>query len=327
MMKKLILAATILGYSAGAGHAAASCNVGDGRQIAPIEPHSTVEKFFHAITYRALEQIGYSVASPMETEYATMHMAVATGDADFTASHWNVLHQAFFEEAGGSERMTKVGELISGAVQGYLVDKASYDAGIRSLEDLKDPANAARFDSDGDGKADLAGCAPGWGCESVIERHLTHLDLRDTVTHNQGAYDAIIADVIARHENGDPVLYFTWIPYWVSAVLVPGEDVEWLDVPQIPEDEALYTDHEGKNLGFGIDYASVIVNNGFLAENPPVRALFEAMKINVDDVSREAQRQQQGETSTAQIQAAADEWIAANQAEMDAWVDTACKAG
>jgi glycine betaine/proline transport system substrate-binding protein len=45
-----------------------------------------------------------------------------------------------------------------------------------------------KFDADGDGKADLAGCIPGWGCERVIEHELTEYGLRDTVTHNQGEY-------------------------------------------------------------------------------------------------------------------------------------------
>lgn len=318
-----MIAASLVALTAGNGFAA-GCDVGAGKTVRPIEPGSLVEKFFHDITYRALDKMGYEVAQPEEAEYATIHIAVATGDADFTASHWNVLHQAYYDEAGGAERMTKVGTLITGAVQGYLVDKKSYDAGVKSLEDFKKPEVAAKFDSDGDGKADLAGCAPGWGCETVIERHLDKIDLRDTVTHNQGAYDAIMADVISRYMNGNPIVYFTWVPYWVSGVLVPGKDVEWITVPKVPGDEALYTDFEGKNLGFGIDYASFLVNNQFLNANPPVKALFEAISIDVNDVSAEAQRQQQGETHIEEIKQHADDWIAANQATFDGWVGKAC---
>lgn len=102
------------------------------------------------------------------------------------------------------------------------------------------------------------------------------------------------------------------------------QDVEWIAVPKIEGDEALYTDFEGKNLGFGIDYASFLANNKFLEANPPVNALFEAMSIDVNDVSAEAQRQQQGETKIDQIKQHADAWIAANQATFDGWVDKAC---
>ena len=137
--------------------------------------------------------LGYTIATPNEAEYQTMHLAVGAGDADFMAVSWDVLHDAFFQEAGGDAVMSKVGTLIDGAIQGYMVDKASYDAGVTDLSMLKDPEVAKRFDADGDGKADLAGCIPGWGCERVIETHLDALGLRDTVTHNQGAYPAMIA--------------------------------------------------------------------------------------------------------------------------------------
>ena len=96
---------------------------------------------------------------------------------------------------------------------------------VRDAGDLKDPKIAAKFDEDGDGKADLAGCVPGWGCERVIEHHLTEYGLRDTVTHNQGEYNAIIADTISRYKNGKPILYYTWTPYFVSGSLVPGKDI------------------------------------------------------------------------------------------------------
>ena len=69
--------------------------------------------------------------------------------------------------------MTKVGDYISGALQGYLVDKKTHDSGVKNLGDLKDSKIAKHFDADNDGKADLAGCPPSWGCERVIEHQLT----------------------------------------------------------------------------------------------------------------------------------------------------------
>src|SRR5690606_17912827 len=141
-----------------------------------------------------------------------------------------------------------------------------YDAGIQSISDFEDPAIAAKFDTNGDGKADLAGCVPGWGCERVIEHQLTEFGLRDTITHNQGEYNAIIADTIAQYQSGKPILYYTWTPFWVSGVLVPGEDVEWLSVPytSLPEGMTGKTEHDGKNLGFPIDTNQVIARNDFL---------------------------------------------------------------
>jgi glycine betaine/proline transport system substrate-binding protein len=210
-------------------------------------------------------------------------------------------------------------------LQGYLVDQASYEAGVQNLGDLADPEVAARFDADGDGMADLAGCVPGWGCERVIEHHLDEYGLRDTVMHNQGAYNAIIADAIARAGNGEPILYYTWTPYWVSGALVPGEDVEWLSVPytSLPDGVEANTEFDGKNLGFAVDAMYILARDEFLEANPAAAALFEAAEIDVNDISAQNKLMADGEDGSDEIDAHVDAWIAENRAEYDSWLEAA----
>ncbi len=129
---------------------------------------------------------------------------------------------------------TAKGVYSDNAAQGYLIDKKTAEAhNITNIAQLQDPKIAKLFDADGDGKADLTGCNPGWGCEAMIEHHLDAYKLRDTVTHQQGTYSALIADTITRYKSGKPMLYYTWTPYWVSNELKPGKDVVWLEVPFI----------------------------------------------------------------------------------------------
>ncbi len=120
---------------------------GEGVTVRPILSTQIEEHMQHLVLFKALEDLGYTIAEPNEAEYQTMHLAVGAGDADFMAVSWEVLHDAFFQEAGGEAVMTKVGTYIDGAIQGYMVDKASYDAGVTDLSMLKDPAVAARFDA------------------------------------------------------------------------------------------------------------------------------------------------------------------------------------
>jgi glycine betaine/proline transport system substrate-binding protein len=299
---------------------------GEGVTVRPIMPTQIEEHMQHLVLFRALEDLGYTIAEPNEAEYQTMHLAVGAGDADFNAVSWDVLHDAFFQEAGGEAVMTKVGTYIDGAIQGYMVDKASYDAGVTDLSMLKDPEVAKRFDADGDGKADLAGCIPGWGCERVIETHLDALGLRDTVAHNQGAYPAMIGDAMARKDNGGSILYYTWVPYWVAGELVPGTDAEWLSVPAgtpLPDGATANTEFNGKNLGFAVDSIRIVARNDFLEANPAAKALFEAAKMDINDVSAEALRISKGEDKPEDLQRHADEWIAAHQADYDAWLAAA----
>ncbi|MBV6635484.1 MAG: glycine betaine/L-proline ABC transporter substrate-binding protein ProX, partial [Mameliella sp.] len=169
------------------------------------------------------------------------------------------------------------------------------------------------------------GCVPGWGCERVIEHQLTEYGLRDTVVHNQGSYNAIIADTIARASNGDSILYYTWTPYWVSGALVPGEDVEWLSVPytSLPDGVEANTEFNGKNLGFAVDSMYILAADSFLEDNPAAAKLFDVAKIDVNDISAQNKKMADGEDSSEDIDAHVDAWIEAHRAVYDGWLEAA----
>lgn len=303
----------------------ASDKPGEGVTVRPVMAPSVEEIFQHRILFAALEDLGYEIADPQEVEYQTIHLALGTGDGDFTAVHWNKLHDTFYQESGGDDVLEKVGTLIDGALQGYLVNKSAYDAGVQNLGDLKDPEKAKLFDADGDGKADLAGCVPGWGCERVIEHQLDEFGLRDTIAHNQGAYNAIIADTIARNAAGENVLYYTWTPYWVSGALVPGEDVEWLAVPysSLPDGATAETTFDGKDLGFAVDSIRVVATDDFLNANPAAAKLFEVAKIDINDISAQNKMVSDGEDGSDDIDRHVKAWIEANRETYNSWLEAA----
>ncbi|MTI02230.1 glycine betaine/L-proline ABC transporter substrate-binding protein ProX [Roseibium sp. RKSG952] len=303
----------------------ASNKPGEGVTVRPVMAPSVEEIFQHRILFAALEDLGYEIADPQEVEYQTIHLALGTGDGDFTAVHWNKLHDTFYQESGGDDVLEKVGTLIDGALQGYLVNKSAYDAGVQNLGDLKNPEKAKLFDADGDGKADLAGCVPGWGCERVIEHQLDEFGLRDTIAHNQGAYNAIIADTIARNAAGENVLYYTWTPYWVSGALVPGEDVEWLAVPysSLPDGATAETTFDGKDLGFAVDSIRVVATDDFLNANPAAAKLFEVAKIDINDISAQNKMVSDGEDGSDDIDRHVEAWIEANRETYNSWLEAA----
>ena len=73
---------------------------GEGVTVRPVEGTNPEEKFQHRIVYRALEKLGYEVDEPQEVGYQTGHLALGTGDGDFTAVHWDPLHLAFLRGVG-----------------------------------------------------------------------------------------------------------------------------------------------------------------------------------------------------------------------------------
>ncbi len=303
---------------------------GKGISVQPCYNGIAEEYFQLLIVNKGLEKLGYKVKKPYELEITAMHVAVGNGDADYNANHWRPLHDSFFEKVGGSEKVSRVGTLIEGAVQGYLIDKKTADKyKIETINQLKDPKLAQIFDIDDDGKADLTGCNPGWGCERVIEHHLDAYGLRDRINHNQGSYFALIADTIARYKAGKPILYYTWSPQWVGGVLVPGKDVKWLTVTHtdLPEDQkdAKTTLPDGRNVGFSVNSIHVFANNQFLAKNPAAKRFFERAKIPIEDIGVQNFKMREGEKRMRDIERHADEWIAAHQAAFDSWVQEAMK--
>ncbi len=292
------------------------------------------ERFQTEIVNIGLEQLGYTIDSPKEIEYATMHVDIANGGIDYTPVHWQQLHSDFFENSGGDEELERVGVIVDNVLQGYAIDQATVEEyGIETLEQLQDPEIAALFDTDGDGRANLTGCNPGWGCELVIEHQLDEYGLSETVQHDQGQYFALMADTITRFEQGEPIFYYTWTPLWVSGVLTPGEEVEWVEVPytSLPEEQGEVTEEDtttdGTNLGFAVDQIMVLSNDEFVNANPVAATFFELVEIPIDDVSIQNQLMRDGEDSVEDIRRHAEEWIAENQDTFDGWVEEAMSAG
>ena len=304
---------------------------GKGKKVKPCYNGIGEELFQLLVVNKGLEQLGYKVKTPLELDVTSMHVAVGMGDADYNAHSWKPMHNAFYEKVGGKDKVTHVGTLVEGAVQGYLIDKKTADKyNIKTINDLTDPKIARLFDANGDDKADLTGCNPGWGCERVIEHHLDAYNLDKTVTHNQGSYFALMADTIAKYKSGKSILYYTWSPQWVGGILVPGEDVTWLTVSHtdLPKGEegANTTMPDGRNLGFSVNSIHVLANNTFLKKNPAAKRFFEVAQIPINDIGAQNLKMRNGEKSIKQIDRHADQWIAANQVVFDQWIQEAIKA-
>lgn len=327
--KLLGAVAFVLGLTALSPSAhAADALPGKGVKVQPIQSSIAEERFQTQLVVRGLQKLGYDVQPIKEIEYATGFVAIANGDATFLAVDWVPLHNDFYKNAGGDAKFYRQGTYVNNSAQGYLIDKKTADKyHITNIEQLKDPKIAKLFDTNGDGKADLTGCNPGWGCELTIEHQLDAYKLRQTVTHNQGNYSALMADTITRYKEGKPVLYYTWTPYWVSGVLRPGKDVVWLEVPfsSLPGDQAKIDTKlpNGKNYGFPVNTQHIVANKAFAEKNPAAAKLFAIMQLPIADINAENNMMRDGQGSSSDIDRHADSWIKAHQKTFDSWIEQA----
>ncbi|WP_147199436.1 glycine betaine/L-proline ABC transporter substrate-binding protein ProX [Pantoea sp. MBD-2R] len=329
MRKTALLAAAFTTLSV--THVYAAELPGKGITVKPVQSTITEETFQTLLVSRALEKLGYTVDDPSEVDYNVGYTSLASGDGTFTAVNWQPLHDDMYKAAGGDAKFFRQGTYVQGAAQGYLIDKKTAEKyHITRIDQLKDPKLARLFDSNNDGKADLTGCTPGWGCEAVINHQIQAYGLSNTVEHNQGNYSAMIADTLTRFKEGKPILYYTWTPYWVSDVLVPGRDVVWLQVPfsAMPgaQKEMETKLPNGANYGFPVNTMHIVANKAWTEKNPAAAKLFSEMKLPIADINAQNSRMHQGQSSEADINAHVDGWINAHQAVFDGWIKDALAA-
>ncbi len=319
-MKKILLSFVLI-FLAGSLYASV--------KVVPLKSSIAGESFQTYIVIDALKALGYQVGPIKEVAYAVGYETIAqnsnSDDIYFMADSWRPIHDAMFEKAGGDKKLFSKGIYIANSAQGYLIDKKTADKyHIKYINQLKDPKIAKLFDANGDGKADLAGCNPGWGCEKVINYQIKAYGLSKTVTHNQGQYSAIIADAITRYKKGKSILYYTWTPYWVSGVLVPGKDVVWLQVTHSAHPIVKSTKlPNGMDFGFSVNNQKIVSNKSIETKHPDVAKLFSIMKLSVNDVSSENMLIANGQNKDVDMQRHAKMWIKQHQSTFDKWIQEA----
>jgi glycine betaine/proline transport system substrate-binding protein len=311
---------------------------GEGVEVQPARPTWNTGYFSEAVYSLALEELGYEVKEHQELDNPIFYQSVALGDVDFWTEGWFPLHNQYREvfEPGATIAGTWA---EAGALEGYLVDKAGADEfGITSLDDFKRDEVKQAYDANGDSKAELVGCPPGWGCNTVIGFHLDTFELRDHVDEITSDYSAGMADAIGRFQNGEHILFYTWTPNWTVNELKPGEDVVWIEVPSpqyleedVTEDQLSIEGVEGCVsdpclMGFPANDISVVANQEFLDNNPAAAKLFEVVSIPLEDVFAQNARMNAGEDSQADIDNHAREWAEANQDLWNSWLEQARQA-
>ena len=211
--------------------------------------------------------------------------------------------------------------MSKGGLQGYLIDKKTADKlNIKSVMDIK--KHAKQFDSNGDGKADMVACPPGWGCEKQITKHFAELGLGDFINPVQADYSASMADAIAKYKNGKSVLFYTWTPNWTVGALELGKDIVWIEVPY-SETKKVKVANATKskiNMGFGADDIRAAANVDFLKANPKVEKMLKKASIPLADVAAQNMKMNAGEKSERAIKKHANAWIKNNQSTFDSWL-------
>jgi glycine betaine/proline transport system substrate-binding protein len=145
-----------------------------------------------------------------------------------------------------------------------------------------------------------------------------------------------MADTMARYKAGEPIFFYTWAPNWTIGMLKPGEDVMWINVPEINplesqmagKDRMIVSGIEGAvtdplKAGFVVSDIQVVANKKFLEANPAAKRFFEVFTLPLSDINTQNTKMQDGEKSQQDIERHAQEWIEANKDKWNGWLEDA----
>ena len=306
-----------------------------------------------------LEEMGYTVSDPKDTELgpANAFLAMAQGDADFWINSWMPGHQSWLDNElpDGSlvgDHVTVVGEMMmAGGLQGYLISKAfAEEYGITSLDDLNNnPEAIAAYDAQdpvpGNGIADIYGCSESWTCDDIIESQIAFSGW-ENIQQTIAGYDAMFAEAAQKADAGEPAIAYTWTPSAYITMMRPGDNALWLTVDEVIDDSNPLGAEGGESYDQRPGVASIdtdkcpgsdggvcqmgwiaadiraAANNEFLAANPAVEKLLELFQMDVVEVSIMNVEMSDG----ADVEDLAAQWIEDNRDLVDSWIAEAMAA-
>ncbi len=309
---------------------------GSGTKVKPARATWNSGFFLEALYSRALKHMGYEMEKYKEISGPIFYESLVNGELDFWANGWFPLHNKMLPD-DFDQKAQKVGYIVkNGAVQGYLASKDLVEKyNIKTLADFKRKEVVEAFDSDNDGKAEMVGCPPGWGCHEIITFHMdkAYPEIAKNIDVTTGGYSASMSSEVAKHKTGKPVFFYTWTPNWTVNKLKPGKDVMWIGVPKIvptPEQENLPNPKEALTasniqgavtnpikMGFAANDIRVVANDNFLQNNPGAKKLFEIMSVPFSDITKQNEKMFEGEDTQKDIEKHVTEWIRNNK---DKWL-------
>ena len=334
-MKKLLVLLIALALATPA--LAVNMTPGKGVTVKPARATWNTGYFQEALVRAGLKELGYDAKKPKDLTNPIFYQSLALGDLDYWTNGWFPVHDGQMPKDFYTKG-EKVGFVVkAGGLQGYLVSKKEVEKfNIKSLEDFKRPEVKAAFDADGDGKAYLTACPAGWGCEGTITHHMEAYGLNDHINQIKAAYSASMADALARYKSGGPAFFYTWAPNWTIFKFKPGEDVVWMNVPEIVPTDAqkdqvdrlTVSGIEGAvsdpvKLGFVVADIQIVANKEFLAKNPAAKEFFKRFTLPLGDINEQNTKMQNGEKSQKDIDRHVQEWITKNQSTWDGWLAAA----
>ena len=235
-----------------------------------------------------LEEAGYDV-SMVAVDAGPLYQSLAKGELDFTTSTWMpVTHASYMDKYG--DRLERVGENLEGCKIGLAVPQYVYDAGVKTISDLK--VHGDKFSNR------IVGIDPGAGVMMATDRAVEDYGLTDYEVRSSSS-GSMLAELKRAYANEDWIAVTLWSPHWAFS--------EW-EMEYLEDPEECYG---------GVEVVETITRKGFADEHPGAYAIIKAFNWTQEDcqsVMLDIFAEGMDEREAAQ------KWIDNNRDRVDAWI-------
>jgi len=317
--RTLLAAAGLVTGLLGAGLGAGPAHASD--IVIGVPDWSSATVTAHVLKSVLNKEFGLDVALNEGTN-ETIFAAMDAGTEHIHPEVWLPNHSALNAEYVLRRKSVAMSPKGVPARQGICVTRATRDAhGISSVNDLADPAKAAVFDTDGNGKGEIWIGAADWSSTRIEKIRARGYGYDQTMDLLEAPEAIAVTAIDAAMASDKPLVFFCYEPHYTFEL----HDIVFLDEPAYdprqwtvltPDQDPDWLEKSSASVAWPPSFFHINYSSKLAEERPEVAAFLDAIRLDVDTVS---------EMTYALIverrdpDAFAAEWIAANQDRVDAW--------
>ncbi|MBY5935174.1 glycine/betaine ABC transporter substrate-binding protein [Tateyamaria omphalii] len=241
------------------------------------------------------------------------------GSADVWTDMWMPNQQApwdkYIEDAGTVAHNQPYAGTQQMYVPSYMSDQ------IKSFEDLKDPAVAAMFDKDGNGKGEYWAGDASWKSTKIWQVKMKSYGLSELWEPEIISDATFKAQLKTSYGNQKPILFYYWTPEWIHAAydispLAEPEHTEGCMNLQLDGEDWL----EVSEAGCKTPDASIYVSYSKSLEerNPPAAKFLSQIQLDPAVVNDWILKIGRDEMDPQDV---AEEWVAENMDIVEGWIN------
>lgn len=241
------------------------------------------------------------------------------GSADVYTDMWMPNQQAIWDKFIVDAKTVAHNQPYAGTQQMYVPSYMSDK--IKSFDDLKDPAIAAMFDKDGNGKGEYWAGDASWKSTKIWQVKMKDYGLSELWEPEIISDATFKAQLKSSYGNQKPILFYYWTPEWIHAAYdisplsEPGHTEGCMDLKLDGEDWL-----ESSKAGCKTPDASIYVaySKSLEQRNPAAAKFLSQIKLDPAVVNEWILKIGRDEQDPQDV---AEEWVKNNMDTVNSWIN------